>query len=94
MFESELHSVKHPINNDSRHGYIKPNRESNPGDFDVAVELAFERAIKRDKRQRRYEDGEKRMRNQDRKINGPDPAGAREMRGAVKKMISEIRNEK
>ena len=90
----DLHPIKHPINNNSRHGHIEPDRESDLGDFDMAVELAFERAVKRDERQRRHDDGKKRMGNQNRKINGPDPADACEMRGAVKKMISQIRNEK
>lgn len=86
--------IEHPINQDAGEGDVKPDREGNAGDRDVAVELAFEGAAECDEGQRHHGDGKNCVRDEDCEINRTDPTLSRERRGAVKIVVGEIGDEK
>jgi len=86
--------VKHPIDRDSSEGDVEPKGESEAGDLDVALKLAFEGPPQAKEYKGKDGHGENRMRNENRKINGADPANAWKGSGAVEIMVSEVRNEK
>lgn len=85
--------VKHPVDEDACEGDVEPDWEGEAGDFDVPLELTFEGTNKRNESKGGHGYSQDRMRNENRKINRPNPALPRKGGGAVEKVINKIRDQ-
>ena len=84
---------QHQVHDDAGDGHVEPDGEGDPGDLPVPVEALLERADERRYRERWHGDGEDRVRQKDRQVDGAHPAGARVARGAGLEVIREIADE-
>lgn len=82
--------IEEPINDHAGEGDVEPDRERETGDFRVPFKLAFQGTGERQKRQGDRRHGQDRMREKNRKINGPNPALAEKGCGAVEIMVGKV----
>ena len=89
-----LHSIEHPVYDDSGHGNIEPDRESPAGDAPVRIEAFSKGPKERDQSQRYNRRCQNSVREKNREIDQPDTTLPFERNGTDLIMVDEIRSQK
>src|SRR5262245_26944496 len=83
--------IEQEVNHDAGDRNVHPERPGPTGDFFVQVESPPEGATESYEDQRHDDDGEERVREENEKINRPEPGGVLEDRRSLMQVISQIR---
>src|SRR5262245_47835383 len=88
-----LHSIEHPVYDNSSHGNIEPDRKSPAGDAPVCVEAFSKGPKERDQSQRYNRRCQNGVREKNREIDQPDTSLPFEWNGAHLVVVDKIRNQ-
>ena len=89
-----LHSIEHPVYDDSGHGNIEPDRKSPAGDAPVRIEAFSKGPKERDQSQRYNRRCQNGMREKNREIDESDTALLFEWNGTHLVVVDKIRSQK